>query len=162
MVPVELGHMVFADAGPQCRCGHHGCVEAYTSLPAMAELLGIAEVELLQPGTEWVNAIPVSSRLRDELRRRLFRLGLAIGNTLNVKPCAAVAISGWPTLLSEDDRKAVVGGIDAALLGGLAHAHASLAFVPPSTGNDPSAALAFAACCLTSRGGMPTASTEAA
>ena len=162
MVPVELGHMVFADGGPRCRCGHHGCVEAYTSLPAMAELLGVAEVELLQPGTEWVNAIPISSRVRDELRRRLFRLGLAIGNTLNVKPCSAVAISGWPSLLSEDDRKAVVSGIDAALLGGLGHAQASLAFVPPSTGNDPSAALAFAASCLAYRGGMPAASTEAA
>jgi hypothetical protein len=98
--------------------------------------------------------------VRDELRRRLFRLGLAIGNTLNVKPCPAVAISGWPSLLSESDRKAVVGGINAALLGG--RAQTSLAFVPPSTGNDPSAALAFAACCLACRGGMPTASTEAA
>jgi predicted NBD/HSP70 family sugar kinase len=162
MVPVELGHMVFAEGGPRCRCGHYGCVEAYTSLPAMAELLGVAEVELLQPGTEWVNAIPISSRVRDELRRRLFRLGLAIGNTLNVKPSPAVAISGWPSLLSEGDRKAVVGGIDAALLGGLGRAQASLAFVLPSTGNDPSAALAFAACCLACRGGMPTSSTEAA
>ena len=160
MVPVELGHMVFADGGPRCRCGHYGCVEAYTSLPAMADLLGVAEVELLQPGTEWVNAIPISSRVGDELRRRLFRLGLAIGNSLNVKPCPAVAISGWPSLLSESDRKAVVGGINAALLGG--RAQTSLAFVPPSTGNDPSAALAFAACCLACRGGMPTASTEAA
>jgi len=160
MVPVELGHMVFADGGPRCRCGHYGCVEAYTSLPAMADLLCVAEVELLQPGTEWVNAILISSRVGDELRRRLFRLGLAIGNTLNVKPCPAVAISGWPSLLSESDRKAVVGGIHAALLGG--RAQTSLAFVPPSTGNGPSAALAFAACCLACRGGMPTASTEAA
>ena len=39
--PVELGHMVFGDGGPRCRCGHHGCVEAYTSLPALAELLGV-------------------------------------------------------------------------------------------------------------------------
>ncbi len=160
MVPVELGHMVFADGGPRCRCGHDGCVEAYTSLPAMAELFGVAEADLLQPRAGWATAI--SSRVRDELRRRLFRLGLAIGNTLNVKPCPAVAISGWPSLLSEGDRKAVIEGIDAALLGGLERAQASLAFVPPSTGNDPSAALAFAACCLASGGGMPTASTEAA
>jgi predicted NBD/HSP70 family sugar kinase len=162
LVPVELGHMVFGDGGPRCRCGHHGCVEAYTSLPALAELLGVGEPELLQLGTEWLNAIPISSRVRQELRRRLFRLGLAIGNTLNVKPCKGVAISGWPSLLAEDDRNALVEGIDACLLGGRKHAQVSLAFVPPSNGNDPRAALAFAAFCLACRGGMPAASSEAA
>jgi predicted NBD/HSP70 family sugar kinase len=162
LMPVELGHMVFGDGGPRCRCGHHGCVEAYTSLPALAELLGVAERELLQLGTEWVNAIPISSRVRQELRRRLFRLGLAIGNTLNVKPCPAVAISGWPSLLAEDDRKAVIDGIDACLLGGRKLAQVSLAFVPSSTGNDPNSALSFAARCLACRGGMPAASVEAA
>jgi predicted NBD/HSP70 family sugar kinase len=162
LVPVELGHMVFGDGGPRCRCGHHGCVEAYTSLPALAELLGVGEPELLQLGTEWLNAMPISSRVRQELRRRLFRLGLAIGNTLNVKPCPAVAISGWPSLLAEEDRKALVDGIDACLLGGRKFARVSLAFVPPSNGNDPNAALAFAACCLACRGGMPATSVEAA
>ena len=162
LVPVELGHMVFGDGGPRCRCGHHGCVEAYTSLPALAELLGVGEPELLQLGTEWLNAIPISSRVRQELRRRLFRLGLAIGNTLNVKPCPAVAISGWPSLLEEEDRKALVDGIDACLLGGRKFARVSLAFVPPSNANDPNAALAFAACCLACRGGMPATSVEAA
>lgn len=159
--PVELGHMVFDDEGPRCRCGHHGCVEAYTSLPALAGLLGVPEAEL-QDGAGWVNAIPIPSRVRQELRRRLFRLGLAIGNTLNVKPCQGVAISGWPSVLAEDDRKSVVDGIDASLLGGRKHAQVSVAFVPPSTGNDPNSALAFAAWCLACRGGMPAASVEAA
>jgi predicted NBD/HSP70 family sugar kinase len=160
--PVELGHMVFEADGPRCRCGHHGCVEAYTSLPALAELLGVSEAELLSLGSDWVTAIPISSRVRQELRHRLYRLGLAIGNTLNVKPCHGVAISGWPSLLAEDDRQALVDGVDASLLGGRKHAQASLAFVPPSNGNDPQAALAFAAFCLACRGGMPAASTEAA
>jgi predicted NBD/HSP70 family sugar kinase len=160
--PVELGHMVFGDGGPRCRCGHRGCVEAHTSLPALAGLLGVPEPEFLQYGDEWVNAIPITSRVRQELRRRLFRLGLAIGNTLNVKPYPAVAISGWPTLLAGDDRKALVEGIDASLMGGCKFAQVSLAFVPPSNGRDPNAALAFAACCLARRGGMPTASAEAA
>lgn len=162
LLPVELGHMVFGDGGPPCRCGHHGCVEAYTSLPALAALLGVSEAELLQFGDEWVNAIPISARVRQELRRRLFRLGLAIGNTLNVKPCPGVVISGWPSLLAEDDRKALVDGIDACLMGGREFAQVSLAFVPPSNGNDPNSALAFAACCLACRGGMPAASAEAA
>ena len=162
LLPVELGHMVFGEGGPRCRCGHHGCVEAYTSLPAVAELLGFGEADLLQLGDDWVNAIPIPSRVRQELRRRLFRLGLAIGNTLNVKPSPGVVISGWPSLLAEDDRKAVVDGIDASLLGGRKLAEVSLAFVPPSNGNDPDAALAFAACCLACRGGMPATSTEAA
>jgi predicted NBD/HSP70 family sugar kinase len=160
--PVELGHMVFGTDGPRCRCGHHGCVEAYTSLPALAELLGVSEQELLQPGSDWATAIPITARVRQELRHRLYRLGLAIGNTLNVKPSHGVAISGWPSLLAEDDRKALVDGVDASLLGGRKHAQVSLAFVPPSNGNDPRAALAFAAFCLASRGGMAVASTEAA
>jgi predicted NBD/HSP70 family sugar kinase len=160
--PVELGHMVFGADGPRCRCGHHGCVEAYTSLPALAELLRTNEAELLRLGSEWVTTIPLTSRVRQELRQRLFRLGLAIGNTLNVKPCRGVVVSGWPSALSEEDRKAVVDGIDACLLGGRKLAQVSLAFVPPSNGNDPQAALAFASFCLASRGGMPAASTEAA
>ena len=158
--PVELGHMVFGADGPRCRCGHHGCVEAYTSLPALAELLRVTEAELL--GSEWVTTIPLTSRLRQELRQRLFRLGLAIGNTLNVKPCRGVVISGWPSLFTEDDRRAVIDGIDACLLGGRKLAQVSLAFVPPSMGNDPQAALAFAAFCLARSGGMPAVSTEAA
>lgn len=160
--PIELGHMVFGTDGPRCRCGHHGCVEAYTSLPALAELLRVPEQELLQLGSDWVTAIPLSSRARQELRHRLYRLGLAIGNTLNVKPSHGVAISGWPSLLAEDDRKALADGVDASLLGGRKDAQVSLAFVPPSNGNDPRAALAFAAFCLACRGGMPAASTEAA
>ena len=160
--PVELGHMVFGDGGPPCRCGHHGCVEAYTSLPALAGLLGMSEPELLQLGDEWVNKIPTPTRVRKELRRRLFRLGLAIGNTLNVTPCPGVAISGWPSLLADEDRKALVDGIDACVMGGRKFAQVSLAFVPPSSGNDPNAALAFAACCLACRGGMPASSAEAA
>src|SRR4051794_22251525 len=151
--PVELGHMVFGQGGPRCRCGHDGCVEAYTSLPALAGLLGIPEPDLLLLGDQWTPALPL--RTRQELRRRLFRLGLAIGNTLNVKPCPGVAVSGWPSLLGEADRKALLDGIDACLMGGCESGRMSLAFVPPSSGNDPNAALAFAACCLARRGGMP-------
>ena len=160
--PVELGHMVFAEGGPLCRCGHRGCVEAYTSLPALAGLLGVGEPELLRIGDDWVNAVPISARVRQELRRRLFRLGLAIGNTLNVKPCSAVAISGWPSLLAAQDRRALVDGIDACVMGGRELAQVEVAFVPPSDGKDPHTALAFAACCLARRGGMPAASEEAA
>jgi predicted NBD/HSP70 family sugar kinase len=160
--PVELGHMVFGTDGPRCRCGHHGCVEAYTSLPALAGLLRMTEAELLQLGSEWVTKIPFTARMRQELRQRLFRLGLAIGNTLNVKPCRGVVVSGWPSLLAEEERRAVVDGIDSCLLGGRKLAQVSLAFVPPSTGNDPQAALAFAAFCLARSGGMAATSTEAA
>jgi predicted NBD/HSP70 family sugar kinase len=162
LLPVELGHMVFGEGGPRCRCGHVGCVEAYTSLPALAQLLGVGEGELLKLGDDWVNAIAMPARVRQELRRRLFRLGLAIGNSLNAKPSPGIVISGWPSLLADEDRKALIDGIDASLLGGFKPAQLSLAFVPPSSGNDPNSALAFAACCLACRGGMPVASVEAA
>jgi hypothetical protein len=100
--------------------------------------------------------------VRQELRQRLHRLGLAIGNTLNVKPCRGVVISGGPSLLATDNRKALIDGVDACLLGGREFAQVSLALVPPSSGDDPRAALAFAAFRLAGRGGMPTVSTEAA
>ena len=160
--PVELGHMVFDRGGPRCRCGHDGCVEAYTSLPALAGLPGIPEPDPLLLGDQWAQAVPLPARTRAELRRRLFRLGLAIGNTLNVRPCPGVAVSGWPSLLAEEDRQALLDGIDACLMGGRDPARLSVAFVPPSSGNDPNAALAFAVCCLARRGGMPAASAEAA
>src|SRR5882724_3784143 len=118
LLPVELGHMVFGEDGPRCRCGHVGCVEAYTSLPALAELLGVGEQDLLQLGDDWVNTIAIPSRVRQELRRRLFRLGLAIGNSLNAKPSPGIVISGWPSLLAVDDRQALIDGINASLLGG--------------------------------------------
>jgi len=60
--PVELGHMVFGTDGPRCRCGHHGCVEAYTSLPALAELLRTTEAELVQLGSDWVTTIPLTAQ----------------------------------------------------------------------------------------------------
>jgi hypothetical protein len=139
-MPVELGHMVFSVAEPRCRCGL-GCVEACTSLPPLAGSLGVPEPEVPRCGIEWVNTLTLSSRVRQDLRLRLFRLGLAIGNSLNVKPCPAVAINGWPLLLSEDERKALVDGIDSCLLGGLKSAQLSLAFVSPSTGNERRAGL---------------------
>src|SRR5260370_1578639 len=83
LLPVELGHMVFGDGGPPCRCGHPGCGEAFTSPLALAGLLGVPEPELLQLGDAWVNTISISSRVRQELRRRLFPLGVATCSTLN-------------------------------------------------------------------------------
>ena len=160
--PVELGHMMFGEGGPRCPCGYHGRVEAFSSLPALAGLLGLPEPELLDSGDAWAATIPVSSSVRQELRRRLYRLGLATGNTLNVKPCRGVVVSGWPSLFGAEHRKALIGGVDACLLGGRKRPQVSLAFVPPSNGNDPRPALAFAAFCLACRDGMPVEATEAA
>ncbi len=160
--PVELGHMVFGDGGPRCRCGHVGCVEAYTSLPALARLLGIAEADLLQIGNGWIDSIQITPRLRRELRARLHRLGLAIGNTLNVRPCPGVVIGGWPSLLPEDDRQSLKDGIEASLLGGFERSQVRLAYVAPSSGKDPHVALSFAAASLARRGGMTTSAVEAA
>jgi hypothetical protein len=97
----------------------------------------VPEQELLRPGNGWVTAIPIPSRVRQELRLCLCRLGLAIGNTLNVELCRGLAISGWPSLPAEDDRNEPSDGIDASLLGGRKLAQVSLAFVPPSKSNDP-------------------------
>ena len=160
--PVELGHMVFGEGGPRCRCGHHGCVEAYTSLPALAGLLGVGEPELLQLGDDVGEYNPDSVPRAPGVAAPAVPAGPCDRQYAERKALSGVAISGWPSLLAEEDRKALVDGIDACVMGGRKFAQASLAFVPPSSGNDPNAALAFAACCLARRGGMPASSAEAA
>ena len=35
----ELGHLTVDDAGPTCRCGNRGCLEAYAGVPAILSAL---------------------------------------------------------------------------------------------------------------------------
>jgi predicted NBD/HSP70 family sugar kinase len=150
--PFEIGHMVLERDGRPCRCGHHGCLEAYTSLTAIAEVLGVSEAELLRHGDRFVDQINPCESMRADLRDRLYLLGLAVGNALNLQPVDAVVISGWPSLLEAADTTSIAQGIDGSLLGGNASDRIRLDFVKPAIGSDPQAAHSYARYCLV-RGG---------
>lgn len=153
--PVELGHMVLEKGGLTCRCGHRGCLEAYTSLPAITEIAGISEDEALKQGDRFIELLGSGPEMRARLRERLALLGIGIGNTLNLHPISSVVISGWPSLMLPEDRAAIRQGIDESLLGGVAGNRPSLRFIAPAIGTDPQAALLFSCYCLMRRGATP-------
>ncbi|KAB0264917.1 ROK family protein [Microvirga brassicacearum] len=159
----ELGHMVIQREGLPCRCGHKGCVEAYTSLRAISKILGIADSEILRRGDAFIEMLNLDGAMRAALRERLFLLGLGLGNALNLHPLSSVVVSGWPSLMPEADRRSILDGLNESLLGGYDENRLHLSFIAPSIGNDPRAALYYAAYCFVRGGGLDTrAETPAA
>ncbi|MEO3998377.1 ROK family protein [Mesorhizobium sp. CAU 1732] len=150
----EIGHMVIERDGLACRCGHKGCVEAYTSLRAVSKIIGVSDSEILTKGDRFLEVVGMDSIAREMLRERQFLLGLALGNALNLHPVSTVVISGWPSLMPEEDRAAITDGLNQSLLGGYDERRLTLSFIEPSIGNDPSAALHYAAYCFVRGGGM--------
>lgn len=156
----EIGHMVIERDGLPCRCGHKGCVEAYTSLRAVSQITGISDADILTRGDHFMEALSVDPGARETLRERQFLLGLALGNALNLHPLRKVVVSGWPSLMPEIDRAAIAEGLNQSLLGGYTPERLELSFIEPSIGNDPRAALHYAAYCFVRGGGSLVGSTE--
>lgn len=92
----ELGHMVINPQGPQCPCGHYGCLEAHASAKAvvrdtLAALDGGEPTALrnLERGAITSKRVFEAARDGDALARHIFHnvgwsLGLASGNLVNV------------------------------------------------------------------------------
>lgn len=158
----EIGHMVIERDGLPCRCGHKGCVEAYTSLRAVSQIIGMSDADILTKGDHFMEALGVDPAARETLRERQFLLGLALGNALNLHPVPKVVVSGWPSLMPEDDRAAIGEGLNQSLLGGYAPERLELSFIEPAIGNDPKAALHYAAYCFVRSGGLDERSGLAA
>ena len=92
----ELGHMVINPKGPQCPCGHWGCLEAHAAAKAVVRDT-LAAIDAGEPTSlrdvprEQIKAKRVFEAARDGdgLARRIFHnvgwcLGLASGNLINV------------------------------------------------------------------------------
>jgi glucokinase len=92
----ELGHMVINPKGPQCPCGHWGCLEAHAAAKAVVRDT-LAAIDAGEPTSlrdvprEQIKAKRVFEAARDgdALARRIFHnvgwcLGLASGNLINV------------------------------------------------------------------------------
>ncbi len=152
--PIEIGHVVLDAAGPRCRCGHHGCLEAVASTSALAALCEVPERQLIAAGDDWPTLTRLTPKRSAALREVLLRVGIAIGNALNVMPVSRVALSGWPTALPAPLRDAVAEGMDMSLFGGLAAAPVALRFLRTAIGTEPRAALAYAMHDLVCEGGL--------
>lgn len=149
---VELGHAVIDPDGPACRCGHRGCLEAHASTAALALLTEVEEAALIAAGPRWPALTRLTARRTEALRRVLRQIGIALGNALNASGPARLAVCGWPAALDADLRAVLEQGVDASLFGGITD---SVAFLHPTIGQEPAAALAHATHVLVREGGMP-------
>lgn len=148
----EFGHMVLDPKGPRCRCGHSGCVEAYVSTYAISPVLKIDEAELVSLGDGWPEKIPVSAKASADLHDRLFKLGIAIGNSLNLIQARLVLVGGWPVGLTESAQRSIQAGVERCIFGG---GRVELQFVRSELGREPASALAYATLVYLRRGAMP-------
>uniref|UniRef100_A0A8C1V4X9 Bifunctional UDP-N-acetylglucosamine 2-epimerase/N-acetylmannosamine kinase n=1 Tax=Cyprinus carpio TaxID=7962 RepID=A0A8C1V4X9_CYPCA len=143
----ELGHIVVSLEGPECMCGSHGCIEAYSSglaLQREAKRLHDEDLLLMEGMTvnnkEQVNAIHLidaaclgNSKAESVLHTAGTALGLGIVNILHMINPSLVILSGvlavhyenpvrqvisQRALLSAQDTKVMVSELeDPALLG---------------------------------------------
>jgi len=92
----ELGHMVINPKGPQCPCGHYGCLEAHAAAKAVVRDT-LAALDAGEPSSLRTIERPQITSKRvfeaardgDALARRIFHnvgwsLGLACGNLINI------------------------------------------------------------------------------
>jgi predicted NBD/HSP70 family sugar kinase len=153
-LPFELGHMVMRPGGAPCRCGHRGCLEAYTSLGAVSAVVDVTADDILKRGDQFLDTAALGPAQRDELRARLRLLGLGLGNALTLARLPAVVICGWPSLMPPADRAEIAAGLAESLLGGAGPGAPALHLIPPAIGNDPRPALAYAAHAFVRAGGQ--------
>lgn len=146
----ELGHNVVARHGPPCRCGHHGCVEAFVSTTALASLLGIPEPDVLAGHMPAATAL--APAILAEIELRLADLGMVLGNALNLRRVRRIVIAGWPEWLGQRAKLALMAGLDRSLFAGAQDV--SLAFSPMPLGQEPASGLALACFAFIRRGGQ--------
>jgi len=98
----EWGHTAVVVDGRLCRCGAHGCLEAYVGAGAVVarydELRGVpgsSPLDLEQRATELLarsGTDPAAAQVVDEVVRYL---GAGIGNLVNVYSPRRVVLGGW-------------------------------------------------------------------
>jgi predicted NBD/HSP70 family sugar kinase len=81
----EIGHLVVDPGGPECRCGHHGCLETFVSTP-------IVERALASGGAD-------AASIR---RSAAERLGIALASVVAILDLDHILIAGPPNLLRDD------------------------------------------------------------
>jgi predicted NBD/HSP70 family sugar kinase len=130
----EWGHTKVERGGRPCRCGGHGCVEAYVGSDAI--LTAWRETGGVFDGTGWraIGAFldaaehdPTVRRLRDEV---IDTLGLALANMVNITNPQRVIIGGWVGLRLMEH---LAGPIEQAIRAQSLHRPSTQFDVRPST-----------------------------
>ncbi len=81
----EIGHLVVADDGPRCRCGHRGCLETFVAVPSLE------------------NALAESGASAAEVRiDAAERLGVALAAIVAILDLDLIVIAGPRRLLGDD------------------------------------------------------------
>jgi predicted NBD/HSP70 family sugar kinase len=118
----EWGHTAMALNGPLCRCGHHGCLEAYIGAPGIIRHLRELDPNhpFLQIGDEigTILALIRIARNGDPIALQVLHdtihyLGAGVANILNLFNPRRVVIGGWLGLqLGEFALPALIGEIE--------------------------------------------------
>jgi predicted NBD/HSP70 family sugar kinase len=99
----ELGHMTVAPDGPQCRCGSHGCLEAFAGQEAIMNGAGLAtQVPISSRST--VDHILEAARRDDPATLKALRdaghaLGITIASAVNFLDIGCIVLGGIYTQL---------------------------------------------------------------
>lgn len=89
--PGEIGHNIISPGGNLCRCGHHGCLEAYISERVICE-------QISQTQKRQVNSLndvqPDDESIQEILGRAGFALGLGLAPLINILCPPLIVLSG--------------------------------------------------------------------
>jgi predicted NBD/HSP70 family sugar kinase len=90
----EIGHLTIDDAGPLCRCGKRGCLEAYTSTPFVTR-----EVAGQVPGADDIDKVVAAAREGNVAARRALEeaghhLGRGLASVVNLINPSIVVVGG--------------------------------------------------------------------
>lgn len=151
----ELGHMIMNPRGPLCRCGNHGCLEAYSSDWAMAthctKALEQGKAPILRKlcgemGLSMETIIAAQAAgdgdVSKIIQQAVYVLGLAVVNINNFAGPSLMTIEG--KLFRNKDNQNMLLDVVQQNLCGVIRSHTELVFVEPNhlSGAKGAAALA--------------------
>ncbi len=98
----ELGHMCMDENGPLCECGNRGCLEAFTSAPALVQQAIEREILPQRGQSATIEDVILAADQGDLSARRLFAeaghlIGMGIANMVNILSPECVFVVGEGT-----------------------------------------------------------------
>jgi predicted NBD/HSP70 family sugar kinase len=89
----EIGHLTIDEAGPVCRCGNRGCLEAYTSILTVKQLLAVQH-----PNATFAEIV-AAARVAESASRRVIedagrQLGWGLATVANLLDPTCIVVGG--------------------------------------------------------------------
>ena len=101
----EWGHTTLMYGGRQCRCGSHGCLEAYVGAEGVLDRYQIANGGVPAPGEDeesalraLIDAVPTSPIAAQVMAETAGYLGAGIANLINLFNPERIVLGGWAGL----------------------------------------------------------------